>query len=135
MNTRFSSRIVDLAVLSGLSIDRPDIDDAAEVAGAHAVDDRAAHIETGADIGVDDGLPLLRFHLVQCPVARDPRVVDEHFHRSQIFSDACNAFGALFKRGNVEFVTTYPRLLRESFGGGIVAVVGRGHNVTSIRLS
>lgn len=45
MNAGLGSRIVDLAVLACLAVDRSDIHDPAELSFPHAVDNRAAHVE------------------------------------------------------------------------------------------
>src|SRR3546814_2509935 len=54
--------IVDLAVLSGLAVDRADVDDPAELARPHALDRAAANVEAGAEVGVDYRLPRSEEH-------------------------------------------------------------------------
>ena len=53
----FGGRIVDLAVLPGLSVDRTDIDHAPEIARQHAFPHRFAHVEATAEIGVEHMVP------------------------------------------------------------------------------
>src|SRR6185312_4197578 len=64
VDARLGGGVVHLAVLPGLAVDGADVDDAAEAALAHAVDDAAGHVEAGGQVGVDDLGPLLRRHLV-----------------------------------------------------------------------
>src|SRR6185369_9560248 len=75
------------AVLSGLAVDRADVDDAAELARAHAVDDGAAGVEARGEVGADDGVPILPAHAVERAVARDARVVHDDLDRPHLFFD------------------------------------------------
>ena len=45
VNSGFGCSVIDLALLACLSVDRSDIDDAAEFSFPHPVDHAAAHIE------------------------------------------------------------------------------------------
>ena len=62
---RLRRRVIRLARLTFLAVDRRNYDDAAEAAIAHAVDDRARDVEQRVQIGADDGVPLIEFHLVE----------------------------------------------------------------------
>src|SRR5690606_17917735 len=77
VDTGLGGGVVHLAVLAGLAVEGADVDDAAEAALAHAVDHRAAHVEAGAEVGVDHRLPAVRAHAVKGGVAGDAGVVDE----------------------------------------------------------
>src|SRR6185369_3153161 len=83
----FGRGVVHLAVLAGLAVDRADVDDAAELARAHAVDDGPAGVEARGEIGADDGVPILPAHAVERAVARDARVVHDDLDRPHLFFD------------------------------------------------
>ena len=70
--------------LSLLAVDGGNVDDAAELAFAHALDHRAAHVEQRNQIGVDHSQPLLGSHAMEHAVAGDAGVVDEHLDRTEI---------------------------------------------------
>ena len=50
---RLGGRVVGLAELALLAVDRADVDDPAELALAHALDDRPGHVEQAVDVGRD----------------------------------------------------------------------------------
>jgi hypothetical protein len=89
----FGGGVIDLAVLAGLAVDRADIDDAAEAARAHAVDHRPRHVETGREVGLDHGIPLLEAHPVHRRVTRDAGIVDQHVDRAEIGLDLLDPVG------------------------------------------
>jgi len=60
----FGCGIIGLAELALLAVDRRDVDDAAELALAHAFDHLPRHVEQRAQIGVDHRVPLLGLHPV-----------------------------------------------------------------------
>src|ERR1041384_2026547 len=78
MDTGFRGGVVYLAVLPRLAVDRADIDDAAETAIAHALDDSPRHVEARGEIGLHDRVPLLEAHAVDRRVAGNAGVVDQH---------------------------------------------------------
>ena len=45
------------------------------------------HVEQRVEVGVDDGVPLIRRHLVEHAVLGDAGVVDQHVDRSEILLD------------------------------------------------
>jgi hypothetical protein len=118
--------IIDLAELALLAVDRGDVDDAAEFAGAHALDHLTGHIEQRAEIGVDDGIPLLQRHLVERAVLGDPGIVDKHVDRADIGLDFLDALGAGIERTDVPFVDGDAGLGLEFFRGRVVAGVTGG---------
>ena len=87
----FGGGIVHLAELALLAVDRRDIDDAAELALAHALDHVAAHVEQRIEIGVDHRRPLLGLHPMQLRIAGDAGIVDQHVDRSEIGHDLFDA--------------------------------------------
>ena len=64
------SRIIRLSHLALLAIDGRDVDDAAVISVAHAIDDRLGHIEHAVQIDPYNLAPLLWRHPVQHGVAR-----------------------------------------------------------------
>ena len=117
--------IIDLAELALLAVDRGDVDDAAELAGAHAFDHLAGHVEQRAEIGVDDRVPLLERHLVKGAVAGDAGIVDQHVDRAEIGLDLLDARGAGVERTDVPFVDGNAGLGLEFLRGGVVAGIVR----------
>src|SRR5215207_2109550 len=77
-------RIVRLAGLALLAVDRGDGDDAAELAFAHAVPDRVRHVEDAVEVGVDHLAPLDGRHPVEHRVAGDAGVVDQDIDRAEV---------------------------------------------------
>ena len=102
--------IVDLAELALLAVDRGDVDDAAEFAGAHAFDHLAGHVEQRAEIGVDDRVPLIERHLVEGAVLGDAGVVDQHVDRAEVGFDLLDTGRAGVERVDVPFVDGDARL-------------------------
>src|SRR5207248_3085310 len=94
VNAGFGGGVVDLAVLPGLAVNRADIDDAAEAAVAHALDHRPRHVEARRQVGLDDSVPLLETHAVDCRVAGDASVVDQHLDRAELLFNGLHAFEA-----------------------------------------
>src|SRR3546814_1090011 len=76
--------IIDLPILPRLTVDLADIDDAAEFALAHPLEDGLCHVEAAAEVHVDDFVPHLARHSLHRAVARDAGVVDQHVDRSQL---------------------------------------------------
>ena len=86
--------VVHLAELALLAVDRGDLDDAAELARAHALDHRARHVEHRTEVGIDDRGPLFGRHLVERGIPGDAGIVDEDVDRPEIGLDFLDAFGA-----------------------------------------
>src|SRR4029077_8841941 len=122
-------RIIDLAELTLLAVDRGDVDNAAEFAGAHALDHRARHVEQRAEIGVDDRVPLIERHFVESAVLGDAGIVDEHVHRTEIGFDLLDAGGTVVERTDVPFIDGDARLGLELLGRSVIAGVARRHLV------
>jgi hypothetical protein len=118
-------RVVDLAELTFLAVNRGDRDDAAELAGSHALDHLARHVEQRAEIDVDHRTPLLERHLVEGGILGDAGIVDEHVDRPEIGLDFLDAGRAGIERGHIPFVDGDPGLGLEFLGGGVIAGVAR----------
>src|SRR5690606_37283839 len=125
--------VVGLAVLALVSVDRRDLDDAAPLARAHALDHRAGHVVDRVEVGVDDLGPLLRGHLVERGVAGDAGVVDQDIDRTELVLDPAYQRLGAFRRahvalhqGHLEAVGLH--LPPPGVGLFLVAVVG-GHLV------
>src|SRR5262249_44152747 len=69
-DTGFCRRIVALPHLAFLAVDRGDVDDPAEIAVTHAVNDGLYDVEHAVEIDPDDVAPLLIGHAMQHGVAR-----------------------------------------------------------------
>jgi hypothetical protein len=63
-----------------------------------------ATVEAGAEVGVDDLVPLLGGHAVHGAVAGDAGVVDQHLDRSQVLLDLGDAGGDRVEVADVELV-------------------------------
>ena len=118
-------RIIGLAHLALLAIDRRDVDDPAEAALAHAFDHRTAHVEQGIEVGVDDVVPLVRRHLVEHAVFGDSGVVDENIDRPEVLGDLGQPSYTVLVFGDVPFVDVDARLRLELGGGLVVGMIGR----------
>jgi hypothetical protein len=75
-------RVVGLAGLALLAVDRADLDDAAPALFHHARHHLLGDVEHAVQVGVDHGVPVLRRHLQEHAVARDAGVVDQHVDRA-----------------------------------------------------
>src|SRR5690606_41777410 len=75
---RSSDLVVHLAELTFLAVDRGDVDDAAELPRAHALDHRTGHVEQRAEIGVDHRAPLLERHFVKGRDRKSTRLNSSH---------------------------------------------------------
>jgi hypothetical protein len=123
-------RIIDLAELAFLAVDRRDVNDATEFAGAHALDHLTRHVEQRSEISVDHRTPLLQRHLVECAVLGDAGIVDQHVDRTQIGLDLLDARGAGIERTDVPFVDGNARLGLEFLRRRVIAGVARRDLVT-----
>ncbi|MGY3497397.1 hypothetical protein ACVW1B_006816 [Bradyrhizobium sp. USDA 4502] len=101
----------------------------AELAGAHALDHLARHVEQRAEVGVDHGIPLLDRHLVERGILGDAGIVDEHVDRAEIGLDLLDAGRAGVERGDVPLVDRNPALRLELLRRGVIAGVARRHLV------
>src|SRR5262249_4603933 len=124
VDSRLGGGVVDLSVLPGLAVDRADVDDAPEAARAHAVDDRAAHVEAGGEVGLDHLVPLLPIHALQRGVAGDAGVVDQDLDRSQRSLDRLHALLAGGELAHVELEGGDAGLLGEGPRSLLIAVIG-----------
>src|SRR4029077_11310840 len=70
------------------------VDDAAELAAAHAFDHRAAHVEQRIQVRIDHRTPLLRGHAVKHGIAGDAGVVDQHLDGTEVGLDLLEPGGA-----------------------------------------
>ena len=113
--------VVDLAHLALLAVDRGDHDDAAEGAGAHALDHRTGDREHRVEVGLDDRLPFLEGHLVERAVAGDAGIVHQDVDGTELGLDGLDAGLAGSKIADVELEDGNAGLGLELLG----AVVGR----------
>ena len=127
MDSRLGGGVVDLAVLTGLAVDRTDVDDAAEAVFAHGFDDAARHVEARRQVGLDDRIPLLEIHAVQGAVPGNAGVVDEDIDRPQVMGDLFNGFLAGIVIADIEFINGDVGFFLEFLGGLDIAVEIGGH--------
>ncbi len=129
MHARLGRRVIGLAVLALLPIDRADLDDSAPLPGAHAFDNRTGDVEAGVEVGVHHLGPLLVIHLVEGGVAGDAGVVDQDLHRpGEVFHRADHGF----RRNGFGHVTRHhhdidavaDHVFAPGGGAGLVAVIG-----------
>ena len=118
-------RVVHLAVLAGLAVDRADVHDAPELALAHALDDVAAHVEAAGQVGADDLVPGIEAHLVQRAVPGDAGVVHQHLDRAEVLLDALDALATRLEIADVEAEGRDPGAVLECLGAiGAAHVIG-----------
>src|SRR5262249_2258985 len=122
-------RVVRLPHLPLLAVDRGDVDDAAELAAAHALNNRAAHVEQRIEVGVDHCVPLLRAHTVEHGVAGDAGVIDEDFDGADVRLDLFYAGATRLVRADVPFERRNAGLGAELLRRLVVAAVIGGHAI------
>src|SRR6185312_1589276 len=125
-------RIVGLAELPLLAIDRADVDDASVPAFTHALDDVAAHIEMRIQVGAQHLLPLRRAHLVQRRVPCDAAVVDQYADRPEIVLDSLDARTAGLEIADVPAVDGNAGFRMKAIGFGVIAVIDGSHAVACL---
>ncbi len=116
-----------------MAVDGGNVDDAAELTFAHALDHGAAHVEQRNQIGVDYRKPLLGFHAMEHAVAGDTGVVDEHFDRAEIGDDRFEPLDAGFVGRHVPLVDVDAGLGLE-LGRRLVVAAVIGGNLVAGRL-
>src|SRR5580698_1001510 len=122
-------RIVGLANLALLAVDRRDVDDAAEVALAHALDDVAGHVEDRGEVDADDLAPLLLGHAVQHRIAGDAGVVDQGVDGPELLLDPLHRRRAVGEGRDVALHRHHAQLIGATLGRDLVAGVAGGHLV------
>ncbi len=111
--------------MTGLAVDRADIDDAAEVPGQHPLPHSPAHIEAAAEVGIEHLVPSRARHLAHGGIARDPRVVDDDLDRPQFRGDGIDRGNTGFEIGDIPLLRHDAGFFRKGFGLGVVLrVVG-----------
>ena len=124
VDARLGRGVVDLAILAGLAVDAADIDDAAELGGAHAVEGQLAQVVAGAEVGIDHRIPHVASHACQRTVAGDAGIVHQDFDRPDIRDDLLERLLAGLEAADVELGHPDPGLLVECgcrfFVAGIV---------------
>ena len=101
MNTRLGGGVIDLTVLTGLTIDRTDIDHTTKTVGAHVVNGQTAHVETRGQIGVNHVFPHLRCHTVQSGVAGNPGIIDHNANMAELLVDFLDCGFTFFKFADI----------------------------------
>jgi hypothetical protein len=104
-----------------------------ELAGTHAFDHLARHVEQRAEVGVDHGVPLVERHLVEGGVTGDAGIVDEHVDGTEICLDLLHAFGAGVEIADIPFVDGDAGLGLELLRRSVVAGIAR-RNLVAGRL-
>jgi hypothetical protein len=127
------SRIVGLAELALLPVDRGYVDDAAELARPHPFDHWPAHVEQCIKIGLDDLVPMLPGHLVQGTVADDAGVIHQHLDRSERGLDRPDTRDASVEITGVPLVCRHTSSRSEYTGRGFVAGIGSRYLVTGFK--
>ena len=78
MHSGLGRRVIGLARLPFLAIDRRDVDDAAPTFLHHIGHHLLGDVEHRVKVGFDHGVPVLARHLQEHAVLGDSRVVDQH---------------------------------------------------------
>src|SRR5690606_30569764 len=78
MDRGFARGIVVLSVLTRLTVNGTYIDDTAEFPFPHTFNNVAAHVEAGAEDGVQQRLPVLWSHFMNGAVARDTCIIHQN---------------------------------------------------------
>src|SRR5262249_23781657 len=116
-----------LAHLALAAVDGGDVDDAAEAARAHALDDEPRHVESGVEVGAEHRVPILLLHAMQRGVAGDAGVVVEDVDGAAIPRDARHPFLAIAEVAAIELVDGDAGLGLELARRRIVARIVRCH--------
>ncbi|MFT6607946.1 MAG: hypothetical protein ACJA1G_000018 [Qipengyuania sp.] len=132
VNPAFGGGVVDLAILSGLAIDRPDVDDAAPSAFFHPREGGLGGVETAAQIGAHDRVPVRVAHLEQRAVAGDPGIVDHHVDRAMLLGDACAGRCDSLGVADIELARGDAGFFSETLGGFVIAGVIGDHGKTAL---
>ena len=80
MHAGLGCRVVGLASLALLSVDRADLNDAPPTFLHHVGRHLLGDVEHAGQVGVDDGIPFLARHLHEHAVPRDARIVHQHIN-------------------------------------------------------
>src|SRR5690606_21527407 len=98
------SGVVDLAILPGLSVDGPDVDDAAPAAFDHSGKACFRHVEATAKVDAHDVVPVFEGHPGERAVAGDAGIVYDDVDRADFFGDARAAVEARLMVAHVPFI-------------------------------
>src|SRR5262245_12687983 len=120
---RLGGRIIGLARLPLLAIDRGDVDDTAKLALTHALDERAAHVEQRTEICVYHRRPLLGLHAVKHGIARDAGIVNKHLDRTKFSFDLFYALSASLVGRYIPFEYRDAGLGLELLSGLVIAAI------------
>ena len=132
MNARLGSGVVDLAVLTGLTVNRTDVDDSAEAAFAHAVEHRVTHAEAGRQIGLNDLVPLFETHLVHGTVTGDSGIVDQYLDRAEVVFDLLYLGLAGIVIADIEAIGCNSGLVAKLLRRFFITGISRGHGITFV---
>ncbi|MNZ68314.1 hypothetical protein D3C78_865790 [compost metagenome] len=86
MDAGLGCRVVGLAELAALAVDRRDVDDAAPAALDHRVDYLLGGVEQAVEVGGNHRAPVLGSHLLERGIAGDTGVVDQHVDLADILA-------------------------------------------------
>src|SRR5690349_15306059 len=126
VNARLCRRIIDLAVLPGLPVDRADVDDPAVAPPGHALEHGLRHVEATAEVRIHHFLPLLVVHPLHRRIAGDAGIVDEYVDRTEVGFDFLYALLAGLKIGHVPFVSRNSGAFAEFARALVIAgIIGR----------
>ena len=132
MHTGLGGRIIGLAHLTLATVDRRDVDDAAEFTTTHALYDETAHVEHRIQICADDNVPLLLGHAMKHGVTHDACIVDQHVDRPKVLRHLRNALLTSRIIADVPFVYGNARISLELLCSGVIARVIGGNPVSAI---
>jgi hypothetical protein len=111
--------------LAGLTVDRPDVDDAAPAAFDHAAERRLGHVEASAKVDAHHIMPVVIAHARERSVARDSGVVNDDVDRPDLGGDLCAAIEARLMIADIPFIGPDARPLAEFAGPFVIAgIVG-----------
>src|SRR5690606_33169206 len=127
MDTALGGRIIDLAVLAGLSIDRADVDDAPPASLLHAREAGLGHVEASTEVDAKHLVPIVEAHLEQRPIARDAGVVDQDVNRSDLLLHPAASSQRRFVIADVPLVGGDAGLVAERSRLGLVTSEIRDH--------
>src|SRR5262249_42118042 len=115
-----------------LTVDRADIDDAAEAPLQHAVPGDLAHVETTAEIGVQHFVPTVAAHLLHGAVAGDAGIVDDDLDGTERGRHLLHARLAILEGRDIPFEDGDAGLFPERLGAFVIARIVGGDLVARL---
>src|SRR4029078_4815166 len=82
MQAGFGRTVIGLTELPALPVYGRDIDDTPELTFYHSVDHMSGYIKHTAQVGIDDGIPVVQSHFRKTSVTRNTCIIYQDVNRS-----------------------------------------------------